>query len=494
MSIRFRLILSYLAMLVIPLVLLAISFVVIASVALGDLRSAFTLDTRHHNPFAAVIGQEADIAADIRYRIESDPASLLDEARMQAYSDKLKRISMGIIVRVNGERMFASPNLEHTDIDRYLPSFGSDWKERFDGMDMGNHAWMIDRQYDFTLSDGTQGSYYMLLNLNIFGQIAAKFSKMFLIALLVILVVVNGVLTFFVSRSIIRPLRSLKRAAEQMKEGDLSNPVRQESRDEIGTLAVAFEEMRVKLKESIDMQLQYEDNRKSLISNISHDLKSPVASIRAYVEGIMDGVTSSPEMLDRYVKTIHRKTVQMDRLIDELFLFSKLDLKGLPFHFEEVNLDSFLRDCAEELQMDVEKRGVKLGYDSEVPPGTALVVADREKLKRVFVNVIENAVKYSDKEDARIWLELKDEGEMYLVLVKDNGKGISPEALPYIFDRFYREDTARNVDTGGSGLGLAIAKHIVEEHGGTLSAASEPGMGTVIMITLRKRTDGGLAG
>ena len=108
------------------------------------------------------------------------------------------------------------------------------------------------------------------------------------------------------------------------------------------------------------MQLQYEDNRKDLISNISHDLKTPVAAIRGYVEGIMDGVTDSPEMLDRYVKTIHSKTIQMDHLIDELFLFSKLDLKRLPFHFEEVDLDAFLQDCTEELQMDVEKRGVKL--------------------------------------------------------------------------------------------------------------------------------------
>lgn len=484
MSIRIRLLLSYLAMLIIPLVLLAISFAVIVSTVLGDLDSVFKLDTKNKNPIAAIIGEEADIAADIRLRAANDPDSLRDRAQMQGYSDKLQRINMGLIVRLGDQVYYSSPNIDGTDVAEQLPAYGEPQTEH----DFRS-GWMLDRQYDVTFKDGSKGSYYIFLNVNFLNWFAAKFAKMFLISLLVILVVVNGILTFYVSRSIIRPLRSLKRAAGEMKEGNLAYRIRPESRDEIGELAVAFEEMRIKLKGSIDVQLQYEDNRKDLISNISHDLKSPVAAIRAYVEGIMDGVTDTPEKLDRYIQTIHKKTVQMDRLIDELFLFSKLDLKRLPFHFEEVNLDSFLQDCTEEMQLDVEKRGVKLAYESPLLPHPANVIADREKLKRVFVNVIENAVKYMDKEDGRVWIDMREDGDNYRIVVKDNGQGIAPEALPYIFDRFYRADPARNVDTGGSGLGLAIARHIIEEHGGTIHAASEPGIGTVIMISLR-RTDG----
>ncbi|WP_123043268.1 sensor histidine kinase [Cohnella candidum] len=484
MSIRIRLLLSYLAMLIIPLVLLAISFAVIVSTVLGDLDSVFKLDTKNKNPIAAIIGEEADIAADIRLRAANDPDSLRDRTQMQGYSDKLQRINMGLIVRLGDQVYYSSPNIDGTDVAEHLPAYGQPQTEH----DFRS-GWMLDRQYDVTFKDGSKGSYYIFLNVNFLNWFAAKFAKMFLISLLVILVVVNGILTFYVSRSIIRPLRSLKRAAGEMKEGNLAYQIRPESRDEIGELAVAFEEMRIKLKGSIDVQLQYEDNRKDLISNISHDLKSPVAAIRAYVEGIMDGVTDTPEKLDRYIQTIHKKTVQMDRLIDELFLFSKLDLKRLPFHFEEVNLDSFLQDCTEEMQLDVEKRGVKLAYESPLLPHPANVIADREKLKRVFVNVIENAVKYMDKEDGRVWIDMREDGDNYRIVVKDNGQGIAPEALPYIFDRFYRADPARNVDTGGSGLGLAIARHIIEEHGGTIHAASEPGIGTVIMISLR-RTDG----
>lgn len=490
MPIRLKLLLSYLAMLIVPLVLLTVSFVIIAVSVLGDLNSVFTLDTKHKNPVAAVIGEEADVAADIRLRIANDPDSLRDPALLKGYSDRLKQINMGLLVRIDDRDHFASPSLQGSNIAEHLPGYG-ETNEVFDEFDRkGNPGWMLDRKFDVSFKDGSKGSYYMLLNVNFLGWFAAKFSKMFLIALLVILVAVNGVLTYFVSRSIIRPLRSLKRAALEIKEGNLSTPVRRESRDEIGELAGAFEEMRIKLKQSVDLQLQYEDNRKHLISNISHDLKTPVTAIKGYVEGIIDGVTDSPEKMDRYLKTIHAKTLQMDRMIDELFLFSKLDLKRLPFHFEEVNLDAFLQDCTDELQMDAEKREIKLEYEPASLQGPAVIVADREKLKRVFVNVIENSIKYMDKENGRIWINLAQEGDVFRVIVKDNGQGISAEALPFIFDRFYRADPARNANTGGSGLGLAIAQHIVEEHGGMITAASEPGVGTVVMISLKRRTEG----
>jgi signal transduction histidine kinase len=355
MSIRIRLLLSYLAMLIVPLVLLSISIVVIGAAVFGDLRSVFTLDTKHKNPIAAILGEEADIAADIRIRMGSNPDSLRDGILMQEYSDRLNQINMGFIARVNDKVIFASPRFQGTDVVANLPPYGG-VQNRSDVILEGDHNWILNRQYDVTFTDGSKGSYYILMNVDFMGWFLAKFSKMFLITLLVILVVINGILTYFVSRSIIRPLRALKLAAGEIKEGNLSFQVRPESRDEIGQLAIAFEEMRIKLKESVDMQLQYEENRKNLISNISHDLKTPVTAIKGYVEGIMDGVTDSPEKMDRYLKTIHNKTVQMDRMIDELFLFSKLDLKRLPFHFEEVELSSFLLDCTDDLQMDVEKR------------------------------------------------------------------------------------------------------------------------------------------
>jgi signal transduction histidine kinase len=298
-------------------------------------------------------------------------------------------------------------------------------------------------------------------------------------------VLTNGLLTYFVSRSIVRPLKALKRAAEQIKEGNLDYVVKSSSKDEIGELFIAFEQMRGKLKHSVDLQFQYEENRKELISNISHDLKTPVTSIKGYVEGILDGVTDTPDKLDKYIKTIYAKATDMDRLIDELFLFSKLDLHNVPFHFEKIDLVRFLQDCTEELHFDMDKKGISLILD--MPMDVSLQIAgDREKLKRVVLNVLENAVKYMDQPQGLISIQLAEQEDWVLVIIKDNGHGISEDALPHIFERFYRADPSRNSNSGGSGLGLAIVKQIIEGHGGEIRAASEIGIGTSIFFTLKK--------
>jgi signal transduction histidine kinase len=243
--------------------------------------------------------------------------------------------------------------------------------------------------------------------------------------------------------------------------------------------------MRGKLKHSVNLQLQYEENRKELISNISHDLKTPVTSIKGYVEGILDGVADTPDKLDKYIKTIYAKATDMDRLIDELFLFSKLDLHNVPFHFEKVDLIRFLQDCTEELQFDLNEKGISLIL--EIPKDAAYQVAvDREKLKRVVLNILENAVKYMDQPQGLIKIRLTQQEEWVLVQIQDNGHGITAEALPHIFERFYRADPSRNSNTGGSGLGLAIVKQIVEGHGGEIRAASEIGVGTSIFFTIKK--------
>jgi len=485
MPIRVRLLLSYVAMLLVPLFLLTIAVVVILAAVLGDLSKLYTFDSGHGNPVSAIVFEEADVAADIRQRIGGNPDSLLDAKVLQSYSDRLSGINMGLLVRREQDIVFLSPKLEGMDIVRHLPPYGA---KREEDKLFKHKRWILDRHYDLTFTDGSRGSVFMLADVNVLGQFLGRFSKAFFLTLFIVLVLSNGILTYFVSRSITRPLRSLKKAAGQIKEGNLDHPVHPESRDEIGELAVAFEEMRQRLQQSVRLQLQYEENRKDLISNISHDLKTPVTAIKGYVEGIMDGVTDTPEKLERYIRTIYTKTVQMDRMIDELFLFSKLDLKRLPFHYETVDLNAFLGDCADELQMDVEKRGCVLAFEGlPAGHGPAAVTADRDKLKRVFVNVIENAVNYMDRETGgRIVLRLASEGGCWRAEVADNGPGIPADALPHVFDRFYRADPARNANTGGSGLGLAIARHIVEEHDGTIAAESRSGEGTVITVRLPK--------
>lgn len=484
MSIRVRLVLSYIAMLVVPLILAGIALMIFLIALLGDLKSVYQIDFKHRNPIEEVMKQEAAVSADIKLIGSTEPDSLLKPEVANKIEEQLQPIRMELIIRKNQDIVYVSEKMNKPALLQELPAYGSASKKELKEREHG--YWLIVEQYDVRFTDGSPGSVFIVTDMNFLGKFLRNYTSLFFLSLLLIFILTNGMLTYWVSRSIIRPLRMLKRAAEKIKEGQLDFEIRPMARDEIGTLSIAFEEMRRKLKESVEVQLQYEENRKELLSNISHDLKTPVTAIKGYVEGIIDGVTNSPEKLDKYVRTIYTKAVQMDRLIDELFLFSKLDLRKVPFHFERVELNSYLQDCIDELHMDIEKRGVTLEREAPQEGGPLWVMADRNQLRRVLVNIIENAVKYMDKEHGHIRLHIRPMSDRVILEVEDNGKGIDAEALPHIFDRFYRADPSRNASTGGSGLGLAIAKQIIEEHGGTIWAESEPGKGTSILFTLKK--------
>jgi signal transduction histidine kinase len=199
-----------------------------------------------------------------------------------------------------------------------------------------------------------------------------------------------------------------------------------------------------------------------------------------------DGIADTPEKQQKYIEMIYSKATHMDSLIDELFLFSKLDLKRLPFHFEQTDMDAYLRSVTEELRLHPQYSDISVYYEHP-SGGPALVMADREKLGRVITNIVNNSMKHMDKSKKEIRIVLQESAGRQEVTVKieDNGRGIESAGLPYIFDRFYRAELSRNTDTGGSGLGLAIVKQIVEEHGGRTWAESVPGEGTTIYFTLK---------
>ncbi|WNR43948.1 sensor histidine kinase [Paenibacillus roseipurpureus] len=481
MSIRVRLVLSYIAMLLVPLVLFGLAVILITIATLGSLKSGFDVDFSHGNPIKRVIDQEAENVAYMKARTETDPDAFLDEAFVKDLNERFHKINMGVIVRRDHAITYVSSYLKEGEAGdtSKLPVYGTPTGkyQRNQGS-----VW-ITRQQDFTFSDGSKGTAFVFLDGGPFQKYLYRFSKTVMWTLLLILIGTNGVLTYFVSRSIIRPLRGLKRAAEQIKEGNLDFEIKPHRNDELGELSVAFEEMRRKLKQSVDLQLQYEENRKELMSNISHDLKTPVTAIKGYVEGIMDGVTNSPDKLDKYIRTIYNKAVDMDRMIDELFLFSKLDLGKVPFQFETVEIGDYVQDCAQELQLDMEKKGVQFTL-ADLPQEPVFVTADRDKLRRVLLNIIDNAMKYSEAGHCQINLSVLEQGGFAVIQIQDNGQGISEEALPHIFDRFYRADPSRNTTTGGSGLGLAIAKQIIEEHGGQIGARSQLGEGTTVYVAL----------
>ena len=267
--------------------------------------------------------------------------------------------------------------------------------------------------------------------------------------------------------------------------GNLDFVLEVEGNDEFSQLCQDFEEMRKRLKESTEEKILMDKENKELISNISHDLKTPITAVKGYVEGIMDGVADTPEKMDRYVRTIYNKTNEMDHLINELTFYSKIDTNRIPYAFSKLNVEDYFSDCAEELGLEMETRGIELVYANYVEKGVQ-VIADGEQIRRVIHNIVSNAIKYMEKPRGIIQLRVKDVGDFIQVEIEDNGKGIAAKDLPYIFDRFYRTDVSRNSSKGGSGIGLSIVKKIMEDHGGKVWATSRLGIGTIMYFVLRK--------
>ena len=335
-----------------------------------------------------------------------------------------------------------------------------------------------------TESDGTVYDISITDSADSQGRVHVMAKDLFISAF-VILISVALVVGLWVYRSIAVPLVKLKKATQNIKEGNLDFVLDVEGKDEFSELCQDFEEMRRRLKESTEEKSLMEKENRELISNISHDLKTPITAVKGYVEGIMDGVADTQEKMDRYVRTIYNKTNEMDHLINELTFYSKIDTNRIPYTFSKLNVEDYFADCSEEVGLELETRGIELVYANYVEKDV-MVIADGEQIRRVIHNIISNAIKYMDKPKGIIQIRIKDVGDFIQIEIEDNGKGIGPKDLPYIFDRFYRTDVSRNSSKGGSGIGLSIVKKILEDHGGKVWATSRLGIGTIMYFVLRK--------
>lgn len=306
-----------------------------------------------------------------------------------------------------------------------------------------------------------------------------------LVSVILIMAMTCSFLMAWIYRSILTPIETLKKATRNIRDGNLDFEVEIGDDDEIGELCADFEEMRIRLKESTEEKVIFDSQNKELISNISHDLKTPITAVKGYVEGIMDGVADTPEKMDRYIRTIYNKANEMDRLINELTFYSKIDTNRIPYTFNKIHISDYFEDCVDELSVELESSGVSLTYFNYLEED-AVVIADAEQLKRVINNIVSNSLKYMDKPKGVINIRLRDVGDFIQIEIEDNGKGIAQKDLANIFERFYRTDASRNSSKGGSGIGLSIVKKIMEDHGGQVWATSKEGTGTTMYLALRK--------
>ncbi|MDE6110386.1 MAG: cell wall metabolism sensor histidine kinase WalK, partial [Eubacterium sp.] len=291
------------------------------------------------------------------------------------------------------------------------------------------------------------------------------------------------VISFITTKTIVGPIRQITEGANEIAKGNFEHEIEYKSTNELGRLAESFNEMRLRVKASIEEQSLADKKQKEMIAGIAHDLRTPLTSVKGYLEGLRDGIADTPEKRNRYMDIIYSSTCDTEKMLDELLTISKLELGSITLNCEMVEIADFIgyaKQIGEELEKD--------DFDFEIidkTKGSVVLNLDTDSFSRVINNIVSNSIKYRNKDiRGRIELTIIEYKNTVLFEIKDNGMGVDKESLPRIFDTLYRADKARSNVRNGSGLGLSICKQIVEMHGGLIWAQSELGNGLSIFISL----------
>ena len=486
MRFRTKLIITSLAIVIVPLILAVGTFLVVGRFVLYDQKiqeySSVVDYGMVSDPGGTFRKMTDTLVVEINLTRSISPFILENGRFLQELDERIASRYSYVIVKKGDGIYYVASRARAKEVINELPGYGFG----IEGVYITNSGHLV-RQYDFEFSDGDTGSLYIV------SGIRTSFTTSLLIymfiAIVLILLLTSILLTTWIGRSFFRPIDELNIAMQRIKDGnfDYMLPTDVKEKGEIGAIYRNYEDMRLRLKESAEEKIERERQNRELISNISHDLKTPITAIKGYSQGLLEGVAANPEKQKKYVKIIYNKANDMNNLINELTLYSSIDNNRIPYNFVKLNVSEYFGDCIEEIGADLESKSIKLNYSNLTGPDTQ-IVADPEQIKRVVNNIVSNSVKYLDRDDdsGQIDIRILDEVDSIRVELEDNGKGIAQKDIPNIFDRFYRTDASRNSRQGGSGIGLSIVKKIIEDHGGYIWATSHEGEGTCMHFVLRK--------
>ena len=301
----------------------------------------------------------------------------------------------------------------------------------------------------------------------------------------IISILLLGFLVYYfsriISRQILIPLEELNEATKNIAEGNLNYEIDYCGDNELGNFCQAFETMRLKLKESLEKQSLYENNRKELIASISHDLKTPITSIQGYVEGLIDGIPKDEDSYNKYLQIIKDKSIKLNHLIDDLFYFSKLELDKLDIETRKYSSREVFNEILHPHVLEFEEINQKLIIEKPIPE--VKIKVDKKRISQVVDNIIKNAREFM-KEDGKIEINFDVDKKYFNVYITDNGVGIKEEDQEQIFEKFYRGEKSRSRQFGGTGLGLAICREIIEAHDGKIGVESLRGEGSTFYFKL----------
>ncbi|MDY3251395.1 MAG: HAMP domain-containing sensor histidine kinase [Candidatus Choladocola sp.] len=488
MKLRTRLIVAFFVVILVPILLFCVAGLGFTSYQMRMIEENYGVPISFESMADSmqVIGKSTQsVFEKLKRQAEDDPEVFLDETYLSKINEELSGRYSYLLVRKNEDIYYNGSNQDVSKLFQELPAFREFSSASDGGSYIGKDVKAFVKQLDIEFEDQSKGSLFIISSAGKIIEQTKVLLRDLVISIIVILIITASVLSIWIYTGIQVPLKKLSEATHRIKEKDFDFELDVKGSDEISQLCRDFDEMRQRLKDLDEEKEAFDRQSKELISNISHDLKTPITAVKGYVEGIMDGVADTPEKMDRYIRTIYIKANDMDRLINELTFYSKIDTNRIPYNFNKINVVEYFDDCAEEVGLEMRERKISFSYINNIDINT-LVIADAEQMKRVINNIIGNSVKYMDKEKKKVELRVLDAVDFIQVEIEDNGKGIPAKEIGSIFDRFYRTDLSRNSAQGGSGIGLSIVKKIVEDHGGRIWASSKVGEGTTMHFVLRK--------
>lgn len=466
---------------------------VFSSIFLNSITSYFNFSSVSGTSYSMLNQiQWSQTVSTIANELISEQTSEEKYSRINDYLTPLEELDVNIYIECNGDLFYSSDEKDvvTSEAKTILTDDFSNNINYFseNGMLIVTHATNDNENYLVVIESKNYTVYDVSDNHTAQNFQSLVFSKTGVVILLIMLIFIaaSATLSFITSRTINKPIRKLADGANEIANGNLDHTIDYNSTNEIGQTVDAFNAMAKRLRLSLEEQNRIEQSRKEMIAGVAHDLRTPLTSVKGYVEGLMDGIANTPEKQERYLATIYASTLAMENMLDDLLTISRLELGTIELHRRVLDINEVLDDCAEELSLSMEKHHFDFVYENTAqrPCYTAL---DVDRFMRVIHNIVANSVKYAKKEEkGKLTLTVADHERSVIISISDNGIGVEPENLTRIFEPMYRADRARTRVTDGSGIGLAVCKQIIELHGGHIWATGAVGEGLTILISLEK--------
>lgn len=417
--------------------------------------------------------------------------ALNPNAEMTNLEDKLSGMGYRFMITKNGKTIYSNLTGEDMQIGREVAGEAMDSAKtltasRYEVSVIKNTFWHGEKVFCITaihpekMDDGVVNYLKNYILRYVYGIIAF---------FVVLMVFVNGILSWWISKSILKPLRLLSLGTKEIRDGNLDTRMQYDKKDEFGEVCRDFDEMRSYLQESVMQRLKDEKRRRELITGISHDLRTPLTTMSGYLDGLLEGIADTPEKRERYLLAVRTRTRSMVSLVDSLSEYSRLG-GDFRYEMEDTDMKDYVQEYTKSCEADAAQHGVNIQTvcrEGERYP----VRLDKKEFKRVFDNLFSNTVKYREKDSSLITISLrKIPGEPQMELVfQDDGPGVPRESLEQIFDSFYRVDDSRSRAETGSGIGLAVVREIIQGHGGSVQADNRGGLAVIIRLPLKQHQE-----